>query len=70
MKDAKKISRPVQKNSDADIEKLLAEYNKQIKKSSRHSYSETLHNDDSSGCCLCDLCSCGCDTVACLANGC
>ncbi len=51
-----------------DIEALLAEYNKQVSSDGKHSYSETLHNDDSSGCCCCDLCTCGCDTLSCLTN--
>ena len=48
-----------------DVEQLLADYNRQINDNGKHAYSENLHNDDSSGCCLCDCLSSICNICSC-----
>lgn len=63
MKDTKKAK----ELTENEVAVLMAEYNKQVNNSDRHSYSETTHNDDG-GCCCCDCVECGCDTFACCSG--
>lgn len=53
---------------DNDIEKLLADYEGQTNSDGKHAYSEHLHNDTGSGCCLCDLCDCGLSICNCFTS--
>lgn len=53
---------------EVNIDQLLADYQKQSTSNGKHAYSEQLHNDTGSGCCLCDLCDCGCSCFNCLTS--
>ena len=55
-------------NVETTYKDLLAEYLLQSSSGEKHSYSEQLHNDDGSCCCLCDLIECGVDVLNCCSG--
>lgn len=52
--------------NQVEIEQLLAEYDRQACDEGKHTYSENLHNDDSS--CCCDCCSGCCEIFTCCSG--